>query len=87
MLTEDKRTRLVLPRIEQRVAGGALDGLPVGQQGAVERHRQAVRHHEDVFSPVQLRGGVRPEPGAVELDLGGVRRGRPHALGVDVWDI
>lgn len=100
MLTEVEGARLLFPRSDRQVVGRAPQRLPVLQHGAVQHHRQALRHLRLinvsfpagrlvplVLPPEQLRGRVRSEPGAVEEDVGGVLCQDPHTLRVSVWGI
>lgn len=87
-LTEGERAEPLLSFCEQFVHGRALQFLPVGHRGAVQPHREVLRLLEAaVLPPAQLRGGIRSEPGAVQLDGGEVLRRDPHAVRVRVRDI
>jgi len=95
VLTEGEGARRRRPRGQRLVPGGAPQRLPVRQHGAVQRHRQALRGVRCVHAslaplapqPAERRGGVRAQPAAVELGVGGVLCRRPHALRVPVRDV
>lgn len=68
--------------------GRAGQCLPLLQRRSVQRHDEAVRHLEvSVFAPPELRGRIRPEPGAVQLDTGGVLRFHGHTVRVSARNI
>lgn len=80
---------------QDRVLGATPQRLAVPQLGAVQLEGQAVRQRplvelpaaHTLVHPAQVGAGIRPQPGAVEAEVLGVRGWFPHTQRVSVWNI
>lgn len=94
-LTEGEGTGGLVSVGQDRVLGTAPQRLAVPQLGPVQPQGQAVGQRPLVELPAgpplvhpgQVGAGIRPQPGAVEVEVLGVCRWAPHTLRVSVWNI
>lgn len=94
-LTEGEGAGVLVSVGQDRVLGTAPQRLAVPQLGPVQPQGQAVGQHplvelpagHPLVHPGQVGAGIRPQPGAVEVEVLGVCRWAPHTLRVSVWNI
>lgn len=94
-LTEGEGARVFVCVSQDRVLGAAPQRLAVPQLGAVQHQGQAVSQRplvelltaHPLVHPGQVGAGIRPQPGAVEVEVLRVCRWAPHTQWVSVWNI
>lgn len=94
-LTEGEGAGVLVRVGQDRVLGTAPQRLAVPQLGPVQNQGQAISQRplaelptgNSLVHPRQVGAGIRPQPGAAEVEVLRVCRWAPHTLRVSVWNI